>query len=107
MGGNSKNSNPKFTRERQIFHYTFLFDAYEVIEGIDFNFFDVDIDNAVEQNHQLRHPSIRTPERDKFLSLVKNGKSISYATFCIFKKRIIKRNIKKVLIKLHLMEVQH
>ena len=79
----------------------------EVIEGIDFNFFDVDIDNAVEQNHQLRHPSIRTPERDKFLSLVKNGKSISYATFCIFKKRIIKRNIKKVLIKLHLMEVQH
>ncbi|MDB2130529.1 flavodoxin, partial [Enterocloster clostridioformis] len=25
---NSKNSNPKFTRERQIFHYTFLFDAY-------------------------------------------------------------------------------
>ena len=25
----SKNSNPKFTRERQIFHYTFLFDAYE------------------------------------------------------------------------------
>ena len=30
MGGNSKNSNPKFTRERQIFHYTFLFDAYDV-----------------------------------------------------------------------------
>ena len=29
MGGNSKNSNPKFTRERQIFHYTFLFDAYD------------------------------------------------------------------------------
>ncbi|WP_207643463.1 hypothetical protein, partial [Enterocloster clostridioformis] len=28
LGGNSKNSNPKFTRERQIFHYTFLFDAY-------------------------------------------------------------------------------
>ena len=25
---NSKNSNPKFTGERHIFHYTFLFDAY-------------------------------------------------------------------------------
>ena len=24
----SKNSNPKFTGERHIFHYTFLFDAY-------------------------------------------------------------------------------
>ena len=27
---NSKNSNPKFTGERQIFHYTFLFDAYNI-----------------------------------------------------------------------------
>uniref|UniRef100_UPI0025A59FD4 hypothetical protein n=1 Tax=Enterocloster clostridioformis TaxID=1531 RepID=UPI0025A59FD4 len=27
---NSKNSNPKFTGERQIFHYTFLFDAYDL-----------------------------------------------------------------------------
>ena len=27
---NSKNSNPKFTGERQIFHYTFLFDAYHI-----------------------------------------------------------------------------
>ncbi len=26
----SKNSNPKFTGERHIFHYTFLFDAYAV-----------------------------------------------------------------------------
>ena len=25
----SKNSNPKFTGERHIFHYTFLFDAYD------------------------------------------------------------------------------
>ncbi len=27
---NPKNSNPKFTGERHIFHYTFLFDAYHV-----------------------------------------------------------------------------
>ena len=33
LGGNSKNSNPKFTRERQIFHYTFLFDAYDPRAG--------------------------------------------------------------------------
>ena len=26
---NPKNSNPKFTGERHIFHYTFLFDAYD------------------------------------------------------------------------------
>ncbi len=28
FGVNPKNSNPDFTRERHIFHYTFLFDAY-------------------------------------------------------------------------------
>lgn len=28
MGVDSKNSNPKFTGEGHIFHYTFLFDAY-------------------------------------------------------------------------------
>ena len=30
LGVDSKNSNPKFTGERHIFHYTFLFDAYDV-----------------------------------------------------------------------------
>lgn len=30
---NPKNSNPKFTGERHIFHYTFLFDAYDVFIG--------------------------------------------------------------------------
>ena len=30
---NPKNSNPKFTGERHIFHYTFLFDAYAVSAG--------------------------------------------------------------------------
>ena len=31
---NPKNSNPKFTGERHIFHYTFLFDAYDVVEFV-------------------------------------------------------------------------
>lgn len=74
----------------------------KLIEGLDFEFFDVDLDNALENNHQLRHPSIRTPERDKFLTMITHGKSISYATFCIFKKRVVKRNLKKLLKKIHL-----
>ena len=32
---NPKNSNPDFTGERHIFHYTFLFDAYEVSDCVD------------------------------------------------------------------------
>lgn len=31
---NPKNSNPDFTGERHIFHYTFLFDAYVLIRHI-------------------------------------------------------------------------
>ena len=31
---NTKNSNPKFTGERQIFHYTFLFDAYDIFYSV-------------------------------------------------------------------------
>ncbi|MEZ3506842.1 MAG: hypothetical protein K1W10_07870, partial [Lachnospiraceae bacterium] len=31
---NSKNSSPKFTGERPIFHYTFLFDAYKISNGL-------------------------------------------------------------------------
>ena len=30
FGVNPKNSNPDFTGERHIFHYTFLFDAYDI-----------------------------------------------------------------------------
>ncbi len=30
LGVDTKNSNPKFTGKYQVFHYTFLFNAYEV-----------------------------------------------------------------------------
>ena len=42
FGVNPKNSNPDFTGERHIFHYTFLFDAYTIVSiypigGVCFN----------------------------------------------------------------------
>lgn len=65
---------------------------------------DVDLDNAVACNHQLSHPSIVSPKRDKFLNLIKTGKSFKIATFSVLPKMVIKQNIKLVLIKLHLMK---
>lgn len=62
----------------------------------------VDVDNAIKNNHQLRHPSVLTNKRQRFLQLILSGKSISYATFIVFKKEIIKRKIKRILLKLKL-----
>ncbi|CUQ31315.1 Uncharacterised protein [Enterocloster clostridioformis] len=52
MGGNSKNSNPKFTRERQIFHYTFLFDAYDVSDAAYDKAVEVVADAVRQETHK-------------------------------------------------------
>lgn len=65
---------------------------------------DVDLQKARNENHQLRHPSIRKPQREVFLNDIVSGKSFASSTFKLYKKRIIKRNIKKVLVSLHLMQ---
>lgn len=43
FGVNPKNSNPDFTGERHIFHYTFLFDAYDYLIKFFLYFFTIDI----------------------------------------------------------------
>lgn len=78
----------------------------ELLEKADMKLFDVDIDTAIRDNHQLRHPSIIKPEREKFLDMLISGKTFAYSTFCIYKKRIIKRHIKRALMKLHLYRPQ-
>ena len=76
--------------------------GHELLNDIEAQLLPVDVDNAIKNNHQLRHPSVMTNERQKYLQLVISGKSISFATFVVFKKEIIKRSIKKVLLKLKL-----
>lgn len=65
---------------------------------------DVDLDNAVANNHQLSHPSILSSKRDKFLKKIKDGKSFKFATFTVLPKLTTKQQIKLVLINLHLMK---
>lgn len=67
---------------------------------------DVDLDNAVARNHQLSHPSILSPKREKFLNLIKTGKSFKAATFAVLPKMVIKQKIKLVLIKLHVLKTR-
>lgn len=65
----------------------------------------VDLEKARNENHQLRHPSIKKPQRETFLNDIVSGKSFALSTFKLYKKRIIKRNIKKVMVALHLIKV--
>ena len=65
---------------------------------------DIDLDNAVANNHQLSHPSILSSKRDKFLKKIKDGKSFKFATFTVLPKLTTKQKIKLVLINLHLMQ---
>lgn len=65
---------------------------------------NVDLEKARNENHQLRHPSIKKPQREIFLNDLLSGKSFALSTFKLYKKMIIKRNIKKVLMALHLIK---
>lgn len=46
---NPKNSNPDFTGERHIFHYTFLFDAYD--RGVYYETADAATDRVKDLSH--------------------------------------------------------
>ena len=65
---------------------------------------NVDVEKARNENHQLRHPSIKKPQREAFLNDIVSGKSFALSTFKLYKKTIIKRNIKKILVSLHVLK---
>ena len=67
---------------------------------------DVDLDNAIANNHQLSHPSLLSPKRNSFLKMIKDGKSFKSATFAVLPKMVLKQKIKLVLISLHLMKTE-
>lgn len=74
----------------------------ELVSGSKIETKQVDIERAVIANHQLSHPSVKTEKRTQFVQLIRSGKSFSYVTLCLYKKKVAKRYIKKALITLHL-----
>ena len=74
----------------------------ELLDMMDFNFYDVDIDAAIQNNHQLRHPSELPQEREKFFKDLRKGKSFKQAVFCAYPKTCIKQCVKELLIKMGL-----
>ena len=65
---------------------------------------NVDIENAVANNAQLKHTSIKPVERERFLSSVQRGKNIDNTVMRLLPKRYFRQLAKIVLIKLHIIK---
>lgn len=65
--------------------------------------FDVDIDQAAAANHQLEHPSEKTPARERFFTNYRRTGSVDRAVFAGLRKECLKQSMKGILIRLHLM----
>lgn len=70
----------------------------ELINNSDLELYDVDLNNAISNNHQLSHPSIRTGKRDKFIQLIRDGRSYRFSAYKCLPAMMVKQNIKAVLI---------
>ena len=69
----------------------------ELIENAELELFDVDIEKAIEANAQLRHPSIKPPQRDAIIRRIKDGKSVSEAVSKAFPAHSVKNTVKRFL----------
>lgn len=63
----------------------------------------VNIEKATEANHQLRHPSVAPPEREKFIKLYQKSYSFKRAIKKCYPKFYYKQKIKRFLIKFKIM----
>ena len=75
----------------------------ELLDISNLHLVDVDIENAMSQNEQLKKPSTPHEERKKFFSCIEKGQSFGKAVFISIPWLCTKQMIKAVLIKLHIM----
>lgn len=71
-----------------------------LLENSKLSLFDVDLQNAIRENHQLREPSKYPNERDCFFSEFEKTKSVNKAVYKCYPKDCIKQIIKGKLIKM-------
>ena len=63
---------------------------------------DVNLEKAKIPNTQLRFPTEMTKEHDIFFRNFMRGKSFRWSVACVWPKRCLKQEIKRILVKLHL-----
>ena len=74
----------------------------DLLDSLDFNFFDVDFNNSVQKNKQLQSPSPVPNGRKQFFKDLDRGKKFKIAVRNVYPKECIKQDIKSILIMLHL-----
>ncbi len=68
-----------------------------LLNEIGFNLLPVDLNKAVEANHQLRHPTLKTKKHEQFFALINKGKSVRKAYRSINKKIYVKQTVKRII----------
>ena len=74
-----------------------------LLENSNLRLFDVNIDSAITNNEQLRHPTNRPDNRDTFFKLLDAGHSFNYSFFFANPKAAVKLSLKAFLLKLNLV----
>lgn len=69
----------------------------ELLKLMPFHFEEVNVDEALKSNHQLRRPAIAPEKRKEFFEGIKNGKKYDAVVAKIYPKVCIKQRIKKIL----------
>ena len=75
----------------------------ELLEYADMHLEKVDLQNAIERNHQLNHPSVKPGKRNVFFEGLSKGKNFDYLVFQAFPKKCLKQMIKRILIVLKII----
>ena len=58
---------------------------------------NVDLSNAIRNNQQLSHPSILPRQREKFMKMIKDGRSFKTAVFRAIPQMIARQKMKRIL----------
>lgn len=76
----------------------------ELIKQTDLHLESINVDRAIRNNHQLQHPSIKPKGWKKFFDDLERGRSFNYVVFKHLPWPCFKMEIKKLLIKLHILK---
>lgn len=74
----------------------------ELLERTELNLFDVNVSNALENNHQLRHPSIAPPQKELFFNVLEQ-KGFNKAIAKCYPNFYYRQAIKSILVKMKLL----
>lgn len=81
--------------------------GWELLQQSKLFLHDLDLENAINNNHQLQRSSVKPKQREQFFCMIEHGKKFSHTILKCYPKRYVKDVVKTLLYKLKTMMVQH